>query len=95
MRTEQEFNQWIAERNDALLSLNETKIRAYAKKYGVKLPNDEKVFWAGIHKARCEMPLDVIPKDEQIESAAWLMENGMFPGIGYAPTMKCSKVNLK
>jgi hypothetical protein len=48
------------ERNAALLSLDENRIRAYASKYGIVIPNDPDLFWASVHKAitaDMELPL--------------------------------------
>lgn len=47
--TKEEF---IAERNEALLSLDEEKIRAMVLKWnGEKMPDNKQVFWAAVHKA--------------------------------------------
>ncbi len=40
-------------RNEALISLNESKIRAYGDKYGEKFPHGI-AFWMAVHKARVE-----------------------------------------
>lgn len=62
------------ERLAALLSLNKAKILAYAKKYGIKLPQHEESFWVGIHQARTY--LAEIPEAERLESLEWLKRNG-------------------
>jgi len=42
----------VKDRDEALLSLDEKKIRAYAAKYGVTMPTGWHSFWGGVHKAR-------------------------------------------
>lgn len=40
------------ERNEALLSLDEEKIRAFCRKWqGQEMPQNKKLFWGGVHKA--------------------------------------------
>ena len=70
---------FIKERNEALLSLDKEKILAYGKKYNVKFPEDEKIFWAGVHKAICSLyliPVNKITKSQYEKSKEWLKENG-------------------
>ena len=71
---------FIKERNEALLSLDKEKILAYGKKYNVKFPEDEKIFWAGVHKAICSLyliPVNKITKSQYEKSKEWLKENGL------------------
>ena len=43
----------VQERDEALLSMDEEKIRAYFLKYnGTDMPSDPFMFWAIVHKAR-------------------------------------------
>lgn len=70
---------FIKERNEALLSLDRERILAYGKKYNVKFPEDEKIFWAGVHKAICSLyliPVNKITKSQYEKSKEWLKENG-------------------
>ena len=70
---------FIKERNEALLSLDKEKILAYGKKYNVKFPEDEKIFWADVHKAICSLyliPVNKITKSQYEKSKEWLKENG-------------------
>lgn len=70
---------FIRERNEALLSLDKEKILAYGKKYNVKFPENEKIFWAGVHKAICNLyliPVNKITKGQYEKSKEWLKENG-------------------
>lgn len=46
---------FIKERNEALFSLDEKKIKRYLKKYGITIPRNEEVFWRGIYKAVCNV----------------------------------------
>lgn len=75
---EVDMKEFVKERDEALLSLDETKIRAYLSKYGVIYePTNELVWWAGIHKSilciRSATP-------EQVErSKKWLVEYGFQP----------------
>lgn len=46
---------FIKERDEALLSLDRDKIEAYLRKYQVPVPQDDEVFWRGVHKAICEI----------------------------------------
>ena len=77
------MDKFIQERNEALLSLNKEKILAYGKKYNVKFPEDEKIFWAGVHKAICSLYFvnkNKITLEQYTKSANWLKDNGF--GIG-------------
>lgn len=73
-----DMKEFVKERDEALLSLDETKIRAYMRKYGVFYePGSNLAWWAGIHKAilgiRSATP-------EQVErSEKWLAEHGFLP----------------
>jgi hypothetical protein len=65
---------FVGERNAALRSLDRNKIEAYARKYGINLPKDEIVFWAGIHKARLQ--ITSFTEEEREVSRRWLKEHG-------------------
>lgn len=49
------ISQMVKERDEAfvdfVLTGSWTKVRTYCRKYGVKMPKDDKVFAAGIYKA--------------------------------------------
>lgn len=68
------LEEFIRDRNEALISLDKKKIEAYCRKYGVHLPKNEEVFWAEIHKARLQI-VD-ITREEKIKSAEWLAKHG-------------------
>lgn len=69
-----DIDQFIKDRDEALSSLDETKIRAYLRKYGEEPPANPTVFWMGVHKAitACKnLPIELRQK-----SAAWLEIRG-------------------
>lgn len=63
------------ERNEALLSMDKEKILAYCSKYHVPIPDNEIVFWAGIHKAITAMRS--APEEQKQKSREWLWRHGM------------------
>ena len=69
-----EIDTFVQDRNAALLSLDRTKIRRFARKYGVQMPTSEEAFWRAVHKARtgCKH----LPARERSKSKAWLRERG-------------------
>ena len=80
------MNNFVKERNEALLSLDEKKIDRFMKKYNpsIKKPKDKKVFWAGVHKAICSLflvPENNITLEQFDRSYMWLLENGFRPEI--------------
>lgn len=69
-----DLNNFVKERNEALLSLDRDKILAYMKKYQVSTPTDDnEVFWASIHKAILVISA---PEDKKEQSRKWLREHG-------------------
>ena len=79
MREKKAFKKFVKDRNEALLSLDKDKIIAYCRKYNVPIPDNEIVFWAGVHKGIIAM--DSVPDEKKIESANWLIEHGFSPYI--------------
>jgi hypothetical protein len=78
---------FVKERNEALLSLDKNKINAFMKKYNpnYKVPKEEKVYWAGVHKAICNLflvPENNISLEQFEKSYQWLQKNGFKPEIG-------------
>lgn len=62
----------IQERDAALLSLDEARIRAYFRKYnGVPMPRDPEIFWRSVHKARTA--LRSLPMEARSISKRWLI----------------------
>lgn len=70
-----DVKEFLADRHEAFLSLDEAVIRAYATKYGATLPTDPDVFWVAVHKARTA--LTSLPMAERSKSKAWLLERGL------------------
>ena len=68
-----DLSQIVKERDEAILSLNKEKIMSYMNKYGVKMPSNELVFWAGVHKA--VLRIDSATKEQREKSAKWLLDN--------------------
>jgi hypothetical protein len=66
--------QFVKERNAALLSLDETCIRDYAKKYGAEVSDNPLVFWASVHKAR--LAVTEFGEDVKQVSRKWLRDRG-------------------
>lgn len=64
----------LKERKQALLSMDEKEIRAYAKKWGANLPDDAETFWAAVHKARTAA--EDLPMAERAASKRWLHVKG-------------------
>lgn len=77
--TTKNVDNFVKDRDEALLSLDRKKIEKYMKKYGIPKPPKE-IFWVSVHKARCE--IDKFPKEEKQKSMVWLVTRGYFPGIG-------------
>lgn len=65
-----------SERNEALLSMDEAKIRAMVKKFnGIDMPSNPIVFWGSVHKAitgNLGLPLEF-----RKTSKAWLDAKGL------------------
>lgn len=73
----QQIRQFLKERKEALLSMDRTKILAYARKWGVKnMPQDEETFWIAIHKARTSAT--DLPIEERRKSKTWLSKRGYY-----------------
>jgi hypothetical protein len=69
------------DRNEALLSMNETCIRAFAKKYDLELPEHAgtqqatTLFWAAVHKSITAIP--ALPIEFRRQSKQWLSERNL------------------
>lgn len=69
---------FVAERDQALLSLDRAKILAYGDKWGVnfnRVPGEEHLFWASVHMARTGAKS--LPLEARVESKRWLTERGL------------------
>lgn len=65
----------IQERNEALFSLDEQKIRVYCKKYDVVIPKNPIVFWGAIYKAI--LAISDAPNQTQEKAKLWLKQHNM------------------
>lgn len=75
---------FIKDRNNAFASMDENKIKNYCKKYNVPIPEDEEIFWAGVHKAVCNLFLledSPISMKQYIKSYDWLIDHGYTPSF--------------
>ena len=68
------FDEFLRERNDAILSMDEEKIRDYDRKCGISEPQEDIIFWAGIHKSI--LALNAASEEQKTASKAWLTEHG-------------------
>lgn len=78
------MDEFIKDRIEAFTSMDKEKILAYCRKYKITLPKDEVTFWAGVHKAVCNLYLleeDSISKEQYDKSYDWLAEHGYNPSI--------------
>lgn len=76
-------NRQVTELRAAMLSLDETQIRDYCRRWKLKtMPDDPDQFWGGVHKARCQMT--TLPAEARAESMRWLTEHGMTVPVGRA-----------
>lgn len=66
---------FVKERNEALFSLDKDKIKAYCKKYGVPIPENETAFWGGIYKSIYN--IKDAPKELKHKAYEWLITHGM------------------
>lgn len=69
------INNFVKERDEALFSLDERKIRAYAEKYSVRLSNEPEAFWGSVYKAIYNI-IDA-PTELRQKAKEWLEENRM------------------
>ncbi len=75
---------FIEERNTVFASGDEEKIRAYCKKYDIEIPENEEIFWAGVHKSICNLFLvedSKITIEQYHNSFEWLVNHGYSPTI--------------
>lgn len=72
------MSDFLKERNEAMASGDKDKILKYCKKYGITIPEDEEIFWMGVHKAICNLYSygNNISKKQYEESLNWLTSRG-------------------
>ena len=71
---------FVKDRDAALLSLDENKIRAFCRKYNVQISDSPLVFWASIYKSILAMRN--CPADIREKAGAWLDSHGFHREIG-------------
>lgn len=79
-----DLKKFIKDRNEAFSSMDEKKIKAYCKKYKIDIPEDENIFWMGVHKAVCNLYLNednLITLEQYNKSYEWLAHHGVTPTI--------------
>lgn len=76
-----DIKQWIKERDEAFLSLNQNKIDAYCIKYcngeGTSDKEDPLIYWAGVHK--CVLAIRDASEDQKEFSRQWLIAHHFKP----------------
>jgi hypothetical protein len=68
------LDRYDADRAAALLSLDVNKVRALARKYGGRIPEDPDALRIEIHRARTMLPR--LPIEARRLSKQWLAEHG-------------------
>lgn len=68
------ISDFVKERNEALFSLDKEKIKRYAKKYQIVVPDNDMIFWAGVYKSI--VAIESAPKELKEKAVEWLIENG-------------------
>lgn len=75
---------FIEDRNKAFASGDKKKIIAYCQKYHIDIPENEEIFWAGVHKTICNLFLvegSGISMQQYNKSFDWLVDHGYNPSI--------------
>ena len=72
IETGDDFDRWIAERNEVLRSGDMAKLRAHMTKWGLHVPTDDAVLEVTLHKARSAYL--ALTAEERAASVAWLKE---------------------
>jgi len=72
------LREMMEERDAALLSMDEARLRAYFLKYNSRpAPKEPEVFWRMVHKARTACTS--LPMEVRSESKRWLLARGSEP----------------
>lgn len=74
------LKRFVEERDEVLVTLDRKKIEKFYQKYGVAMPENDEVFWRGVHKAIAN--IKTLPKDVRGRSIEWLLLHGSSPLIG-------------
>lgn len=70
-----EIRKFVTERDEALLSLDMEKIKAYGTKYGARFSDDHDTFWTSVHMARSAAK--TLPMEARKISKRWLLARGL------------------
>lgn len=73
------LNRYARERNRAFLSLDKQKILDFCRKWHICVPDNETVFWCGVHKVIVHTQ-EATPMQKQ-KSLEWLESHGFSPEI--------------
>ena len=65
-----DMKNFVQERDAALLSLDEKRIKTYCRAWGVPIPNSNEVFWRAVHKAVCNDHLSIHRAETQERTVA-------------------------
>lgn len=75
-----DISQLVKDCDEATLSLNKEKIKAYMKKYNVSFETEnETTFWAAVHKSI--ISLKSATDEQRAKLYNWLIQNGFKPYI--------------
>lgn len=74
MTPEEQIAAYNKDRNEALLSLDEQKIRAFMEKWNVQTTEHPETFWCGVHKAITA--INALPLEQRLKSKLWLDQRG-------------------
>ena len=79
-----DLTNYIQDRNEAFISMDKDKILAYCEKYKISVPENEEIFWTGVHKVICNLFLSddsPISIEQYNKSYEWLIEHGYTPSL--------------
>jgi len=77
MSNKELLKKFVAERNEALFSLDKNKIMAFAKKYNISIAKEgvsDEVFWASVYKAIYN--ITTAPPELKRVAIRWLRKHG-------------------
>ena len=74
-----DIKKYVRERDEAFISLDKEKILAFCKRYKINLPENETVFWAGVHKVIIH--INSATFEQKQKSYEWLAEHGFRASI--------------
>ena len=77
-------NTFVQDRDRALFSLNESRIRAFYRKYNISASDNPLVFWASIYKA--VLGITGCPENVRKQAEGWLDAHGFHRGINMDDT---------